>query len=55
MVRSPASGSSCFGKLSRESGQSLDPEPPDKMTGKIFADMSLYSRLRCSLRAQHTV
>ena len=29
------SGQSCFGKLSRETGQSRVPEPPDRMTGTM--------------------
>ena len=33
--RSPSRGMNCFGKLSREAGQSLVPEPPHMITGKI--------------------
>jgi hypothetical protein len=32
-VRSPQSGSNCFGKDARDSGHSRVPEPPDKITG----------------------
>ena len=31
--RSETSGQNCFGKLSRETGQSRVPEPPERMTG----------------------
>ena len=35
MVRSETSGQSCLGKLSRETGHSRVPEPPDRMTGTM--------------------
>jgi hypothetical protein len=38
------SGSSCFGYIEREAGQSLVPEPPDRMTGiKLFIEVSGWS------------
>ena len=33
--RSEISGQSCFGKLSRDTGQSRVPEPPERMTGRM--------------------
>ena len=36
-VSSDSSGQYCFGKLSRDTGQSRDPEPPDRMTGTTAA------------------
>ncbi len=38
IVRSPTSGSSCFGYSSRESGQRRVPEPPERMTGISMGD-----------------
>ena len=35
MVLGPASGSSCLGSALRESGQSREPAPPDRITGTI--------------------
>ncbi len=40
IVRSPTSGSSCFGYSSRESGQRRVPEPPERITG-----MSMVKRI----------
>ena len=34
-VWSEISGQSCLGKLSRETGQSRVPEPPERMTGMM--------------------
>ena len=34
-VRSESSGQSCLGKLSRDTGQSRVPEPPERMTGMM--------------------
>ena len=34
-LRSDSSGQSCFGKLSRETGHSRVPEPPERMTGTM--------------------
>ena len=33
--RSDSNGQSCFGKLSRETGHSRVPEPPERMTGTM--------------------
>ena len=35
MVRSEISGQNCLGKLSRDTGHSRVPDPPDKITGTI--------------------
>jgi hypothetical protein len=35
IVRSDTSGQSCLGKLSRDTGHSRVPEPPDRITGTI--------------------
>ena len=35
IVRSDTSGQSCLGKLSRDTGQSRVPEPPERITGTI--------------------
>ncbi|MGB5344830.1 MAG: hypothetical protein WBN23_01570, partial [Woeseia sp.] len=33
MVRLPIKGSSCFGYMARDAGQSRVPEPPERITG----------------------
>ena len=36
IVRSDANGQSCFGKLSRDTGHSRVPVPPDRITGTML-------------------
>jgi hypothetical protein len=35
-------GTNCLGKDSRDNGHNLVPEPPQRMTGLIFIDISIF-------------
>jgi hypothetical protein len=45
IVRSETKAQSCLGKLSRDTGHSRVPEPPDKITGTIRLSVIAYIQI----------
>ena len=45
IVRSETNAQSCLGKLSRDTGHSRVPEPPDRITGTIRLSVMAYIQL----------